>query len=144
MAQLLFLPGFPLLASTDPSPRPSVFLSHREGDPARLESSNTLHLCPGLLAASPQLPVFVDQDPRLWSLSLGTTPFLPLAVFLHPEPQVERVAILIPLLPVHPSRQGLTVCIKLIAILVIRYNHSLPAGCSSSRRVWNYFLEFAI
>lgn len=41
-------------------------------------------------------------------------------------------------------QQGLTECIKLIAILVIQYNHSLPAGCFSSRRVWNYFLEFAI
>lgn len=74
----------------------------------------------------------------------GYHPLLPLAVLLSPEPQVEWAAILIPLLSGSPSWQGLTVCIKLIAILVIRYNHSLPAGCFSSRRVWNYFLEFAI
>lgn len=49
-----------------------------------------------------------------------------------------------PLLESQVPQQGLTECIKLIAILVIQYNHSLPAGCFSSRRVWNYFLEFAI
>ena len=147
MAKFLFLPGFLLLGVTGEhrplSPRPSGILSHRERDPAGLEKSNTACLCLGLLSASLSLPLFADQDPWLRSLSSGTTPFLPLTV-LHPEPQVEWVAILIPLLPVSPSWQGLTVCIKLIVILVIRYNHSLPAGCCSSRRVWNYFLEFAI
>lgn len=80
-------------------------------------------------------------------------PDLPLLV-LSPEPQVERMkyrSLSSPLLscpvlspPFQESWHGLTECIKLIAILVIRYNHSLPAGCFSSRRVWNYFLEFAI